>query len=165
MSRRSRDERGMAQSCQVPRGVPPQSAYADSSPASGGAFWCTLQAYRLASLSREVGFALAKAGGVEKESRFAWYRQPLSQTFGLPAPRPGSLLVQHSFIYEHGDAQRPYIFIISHAHPPSGGFHMAEPYFTLRRQYFTALWRNFTAGVSPLISFPLQPRWLRRGSR
>ena len=29
--------------------------------------------------------------------------QPLSQTFGLPAPRPGSLLVQHSFIYEHGD--------------------------------------------------------------
>ena len=82
----------MAQSCQVPRGVPPQSAYADSSPASGGAFWCTLQAYRLASLSREVGFALAKAGGVEKESRFAWYRQPLSQTFGLPAPRPGSLL-------------------------------------------------------------------------
>ena len=45
------------------------------------------------ALKGEVGFALAKAGGVEKESRFAWYRQPLSQTFGLPAPRPGSLLV------------------------------------------------------------------------
>ena len=44
------------------------------------------------ALKGEVGFALAKAGGVEKESRFAWYRQPLSQTFGLPAPRPGSLL-------------------------------------------------------------------------
>ena len=43
------------------------------------------------ALKGEVGFALAKAGGVEKESRFAWYRQPLSQTFGLPAPRPGSL--------------------------------------------------------------------------
>ena len=55
------------------------------------------------ALKGEVGFALAKAGGVEKESRFAWYRQPLSQTFGLPAPRPGSLLVQHSFIYEQGD--------------------------------------------------------------
>ena len=55
------------------------------------------------ALKGEVGFALAKAGGVEKESRFAWYRQPLSQTFGLPAPRPGRLLVQHSFIYEHGD--------------------------------------------------------------
>ena len=39
VSRRSRDERGMAQSCQVPRVIPPQSAYADSSPASGGAFW------------------------------------------------------------------------------------------------------------------------------
>ena len=38
------------------------------------------------ALKGEVGFALAKAGGVEKESRFAWYRQPLSQTFGLPAP-------------------------------------------------------------------------------
>ena len=64
-----------------------------------------------------------------------------------------------------GTVFRPHFFIISHAHPPSGGFHMTEPYFTLRRQYFTALWRNFTAGVSPLISFPLQPRWLRRGSR
>ena len=40
VSRRSRDERGMAQSCQVPRVIPPQSAYADSSPASGGAFGC-----------------------------------------------------------------------------------------------------------------------------
>ena len=35
---------------------------------------------------------------------------------------------------KHGDAQRPLIFTISHAHPPPGGFHMAEPYFTLRRQ-------------------------------
>ena len=46
VSRRSRDERGMAQSCQVPRGVPPQSAYADSSPASGGAFWCFINLWQ-----------------------------------------------------------------------------------------------------------------------
>ena len=58
-----------------------------------------------------------------------------------------------------------HIFTISYVHPPQGGFHMAEPYFTLRRQYFTALWRNFTAGISPLISFPLPLRWSRRGSR
>ena len=66
---------------------------------------------------------------------------------------------------KQGDAQRPHIFINSYARPPPGGFHMAELYFTLRRQYFTALWRNFTAGVSPLISFPLPLRWSRRGSR
>ena len=96
----------------------------------------------------------------------------------LPAPRPGGLFgalykLLHSLggppmtaptlhiinlWQKHGDAQRHHIFTISHARPPQGGFHMAEPYFTLRRQYFTA-------GVSPLISFPLQPRWLRRGSR
>ena len=29
---------------------------------------------------------------------------------------------------------------------------MAEPYFTLRKQYFTAHGRNFTAGVSALLS-------------
>ena len=88
------------------------------------------------ALKGEVGFALAKAGGVEKESRFAWYRQPLSQTFGLPAPRPGSLLVQHSFIYEHGDgfpsphlhnlSRSPAVRRISH-----GGaiFHIAQAIF------------------------------------
>ena len=31
-----------------------------------------------------------------------------------------------------GTVSRPHIFTISHAHPPSGGFHMAEPSFTLR---------------------------------
>ena len=37
---RSHDERGTAQSCQVPRDVPPLSfAYAASSPINGGAFW------------------------------------------------------------------------------------------------------------------------------
>ncbi len=93
------------------------------------------------ALKGEVGFALAKAGGVEKESRFAWYRQPLSQTFGLPAPRPGSLLVQHSFIYEHGDgfpsphlhnlSRSPAVRRISH-----GGaiFHIAQAIFHCGRK-------------------------------
>ena len=31
-------------------------------------------------------------GGVEKERCFTYLRQPLSQTFGSTAPRPGSLL-------------------------------------------------------------------------
>ena len=77
---------------------PSASLTLSSSPASGGAFNSLSQTYglpapstgsllvRLTSLhikpalKGEVGFAQAKAGGVEKESRFAWYRQPLSLT-------------------------------------------------------------------------------------
>ena len=57
-----------------------------------------------------------------------------------------------NFWHKQGDAMRPHIFTIPYALPPIGGFHMAEPYFTLRKQYFTAHGRNFTAGVSPLFS-------------
>ena len=42
------------------------------------------------ALKGEVDMSVKRMdGGVEKESRFACYRQPLSQTFGLPAPRKG----------------------------------------------------------------------------
>ena len=43
------------------------------------------------ALKGEVGFAKQKPEGLKKERGFACYRQPLSQTFGLPAPRSGSL--------------------------------------------------------------------------
>ena len=41
------------------------------------------------ALKGEVGFAKQKPEGLKKERGFACYRQPLSQTFGLPAPRKG----------------------------------------------------------------------------
>ena len=69
---------------------------------------------------------------------------------GPPMTAPTTHLI--NFWHKQGDALRPHIFTISHDHPPIGGFHMAEPYFTLRKQYFTAHGRNFTAGISPLFS-------------
>ena len=62
---------------------------------------------------------------------------------GPPMTAPTTHLI--NFWHKQGDALRPHIFTISHDHPPIGGFHMAE-------QYFTAHGRNFTAGVSPLFS-------------
>ena len=41
------------------------------------------------ALKGEVDFAKQKPEGLKKERGFACYRQPLSQTFGLPAPRKG----------------------------------------------------------------------------
>ena len=56
------------------------------------------------ALKGEVDFAKQKPEGLKKERGFACYRQPLSQTFGLPAPRKGepyeeriSLLAQAPF--------------------------------------------------------------------
>ena len=57
VSRRSRDERGITRSGRVPRGVPPQSvslSLTDSSPASGGAFWCSANSYVKPALKGEV---------------------------------------------------------------------------------------------------------------
>ena len=121
----------------------------DSSPASGGAFWCALQAHRLASLLEGGGFCEAKdgrsqpalkgdssrarpvgdaargeSGGIGSIASGSVARRPysnqrcgcecneqtkgeqlgaakcrklfpFSQTFGLPAPWPGSILVQY----------------------------------------------------------------------
>ena len=46
---------------------------------------------------------------------------------------------------------RPHIFTISYAHPPSGGFHMAKPYFTAHPRNFTLRQQDFTARVSALL--------------
>ena len=79
VSRRSRDERGKAQSCQVPRDVPPQSAYADSSPARGGAFWRSANSYVKPALKGEVDMSVSEwTEGLHRG--FACLRQPLSQS-------------------------------------------------------------------------------------
>ena len=91
--------------------------------------------------------------GLKKKEASLIYVNPSVTACAVPAPSAGSLLAfLISFWHKQGDALRPHIFTISHDHPPIGGFHMAEPYFALRKQYFTAHGRNFTAGVSPLFS-------------
>jgi len=75
----SRDKRGTARRCQAVLAFPLSLTSFDSSPAGGGAFWCSINSKPKASLSREVDFAKQKTEGVEKESRFARYRQPLSR--------------------------------------------------------------------------------------
>ena len=110
VSRRSRDERGITRSGRVPRGVPPQSvslSLTDSSPASGGAF-NSLSLFANAhsqlplrgsllvrfislhikpALKGEVANVVSRRG--YKAAYSSFLSQPLSQTFGLPAPRKG----------------------------------------------------------------------------
>ena len=76
----------------------------------------------------------------------------------LPAPRPGSLLgapykLRHKT--NTGTASRPHNLTSSRVHPPSGGFHMAEPYFTARKRNFTLRQQDFTADASP--HYPCRP--------
>ena len=58
---------------------PPQSAYADSSPASGGAFWCSADSYVKPALKGEVDMSVSEwTEGLHRG--FACLRQPLSQS-------------------------------------------------------------------------------------
>ena len=103
---------------------------------------------------------------------FCCFRQPLSQSAlrriaSSPSGEPFGVLYKllHSLggppmtaptlhitnlWQKHGDAQRPHSFIISYVHPPSGGFHMAEPYFTLQGNISPVRRTDFTAHVSAL---------------
>ena len=59
--------------------VPPQSAYADSSPARGGAFWCSANSYVKPALKGEVDMSVSEwTEGLHRG--FACLRQPLSQS-------------------------------------------------------------------------------------
>ena len=60
----SRDERGTARRCQAVLAFPLSLTSFDSSPAGGGAFWCSINSKPKASLSREVDFAKQKTEGV-----------------------------------------------------------------------------------------------------
>ena len=58
---------------------PPQSAYADSSPARGGAFWCSANSYVKPALKGEVDMSVSEwTEGLHRG--FACLRQPLSQS-------------------------------------------------------------------------------------
>ena len=59
----SRDERGTARRCQAVLAFPLSLTSFDSSPAGGGAFWCSINSKPKASLSREVDFAKQKTEG------------------------------------------------------------------------------------------------------
>ena len=73
---------------------PPQSAYADSSPARGGAFWRSANSYVKPALKGEVDAnEMSRRRGCIGAALV--YRNPsVNPPHGvLPAPRPGSLLV------------------------------------------------------------------------
>ena len=111
--------------------------------------------------NQRCGFRVAKAGGVIKQSIALCLSQPLSQSAlrriaSSPAGEPFGAPYKLRHKTNTGTAYRPHSFTISSAHPPSGGFHMAEPYFTLRKQYFTAHQRNFPAREA--CYFPTQKR-------
>ena len=126
------------------------------------AFGCFTNSHIKPALKREVGFALAKAGGVTSglllfvstpqsiaKPSPGWNKvalltavrnSPCSCPFSVSLhpplaalnsePRPVSLLVRFiNFLQKQGDASRPLNFTISHAHPPSGGFHIAQAIF------------------------------------
>ena len=109
--------------------IPPDSPLAASptgrarleSPASGGAFWHFTSLHIKPALKGEVGFAQAKAGGVEKESRFARYRQPLSLTSFDSSPSGEPFYALHNLSRSHA----------------FGVFHIAKQYFTARKRNFT----------------------------
>ena len=61
----------------MPRGVPPQSAYADSSPASGGAFWCSANSYVKPALKGEVDMSVSEwTEGLKKKEASLIYVNP-----------------------------------------------------------------------------------------
>ena len=91
--------------------------------------------------------------GLKKKVASHGIVNPSVTACAVPAPRPGSLLgapykLRHKT--NTGTASRPHSLTSSRAHPPSGGFHMAEPYFTARKRNFTLRQQDFTAGGSPL---------------
>ena len=81
-------------------------------------------------------------------------------------PGRGAFWVQHSFIYEHGDGfPSPHLHNLSRSPAVRRISHGAAIFHCALAQFHPFARTDFTAGVSPLISFPLQPRWSRRGSR
>ena len=106
MAWRSRDERGTVKAAKQfyysPSDNPPYGVL--PAPSTGRLLVRFISLHIKPALKGEVDFAKQKPEGLKKERGFACYRQPLSQTFGLPAPRKGepyeeriTLLAQASF--------------------------------------------------------------------
>ena len=93
MAWRSHDERGTVKAAKQfyysPSDNPPYGVL--PAPSTGSLLVRFISLHIKPALKGEVDFAKQKPEGLKKERGFACYRQPLSQTFGLPAPRPGSL--------------------------------------------------------------------------
>ena len=93
MAWRSHDERGTVKAAKQfyysPSDNPPYGVL--PAPSTGRLLVRFISLHIKPALKGEVYFAKQKPEGLKKERGFACYRQPLSQTFGLPAPRPGSL--------------------------------------------------------------------------
>ena len=80
-----------------------------------------------------------------------WSALQLKHSHGRP-PMTAPTTLHINFGNNQGDASRPHNFTISHAHPPSGGFHIAQAIFHCAYAQFHPCARtDFTAGVSPLI--------------
>ena len=57
--------------------VPPQSAYADSSPSRGGAFWCSANSYVKPALKGEVDMSVSEwTEGLKKKEASLIYVNP-----------------------------------------------------------------------------------------
>ena len=80
-----------------------------------------------------------------------WCALQLKHSHGRP-PMTAPTTLHINFWDNQGDASRPHNFTISHAHPPSGGFHIAQAIFHCASAQFHPFARtDFTARVSPLI--------------
>ncbi len=90
--------------------------------------------------------------GWNKVARGAfWCALQLKHSHGRP-PMTAPTTLHINFWDNQGDASRPHNFTISHAHPPSGGFHIAQAIFHCASAQFHPFARtDFTARVSPLI--------------
>ena len=80
-----------------------------------------------------------------------WCALQLKHSHGRP-PMTAPTTLHINFWNNQGDASRPHNFTISHAHPPSGGFHIAQAIFHCASAQFHPFARtDFTARVSALI--------------
>ena len=92
---RSHNERGTAQSCQAILLFPLSRLTPTAPPRAVAPFGAPDKRRYLACPERGGGHERQRMdGGVEKESRLAWYPQPLSQTLVCHLSVKGSLLVQ-----------------------------------------------------------------------
>ena len=110
--------------------VPPQSRLRlDSSPASGGAFWCLTNSRVKPALKGEVD-----ANEMSRRRGCSCLSQPLSQSASRriassPDGEPLARFTNSRIKQTTGTASRPHSFTSSPAHPPSGGFHIAKAIF------------------------------------
>ena len=128
---RSHDERGTAQITKCSALLPLSFTYAQQN--AGWNMVVLLRCRLQHSLFQPALWVSRKRKPEGLQRGCCCLRQPLSQTFGLPAPRRGEPFVR---------------LTTSLVHPPLGGFHIAKQYFTARQRNFTLRQQNSTVGGS-----------------